>query len=129
MNCYHCKCSRFEATCTQYGHYINSIGGHSEDKETNNFWLIYTLSEPPDIAHPPSSSELSLAGVYANIGTTVQFRPDCSLQQRFPQSLLRQAMEPPGWGIKVTNYLSNSVAPEPEGSSPYLQEPTTGPYP
>jgi hypothetical protein len=25
--------------------------------------------------------------------------------------------------------LNNSVAPEPAGSSPYLQEPTTGPYP
>jgi hypothetical protein len=26
-------------------------------------------------------------------------------------------------------YLSNSVAPEPEGSSPYSQEPATSPYP
>jgi hypothetical protein len=25
--------------------------------------------------------------------------------------------------------LTNSVAPEPAGSSPYLQEPDTGPYP
>jgi hypothetical protein len=25
--------------------------------------------------------------------------------------------------------LTNSVAPEPEGSSPYSQEPATGPYP
>jgi hypothetical protein len=26
-------------------------------------------------------------------------------------------------------YLTNSVGPEPEGSSPHSQEPTTGPYP
>jgi hypothetical protein len=26
-------------------------------------------------------------------------------------------------------YLTNSVTPEPEGSSPYSQEPATGPYP
>jgi hypothetical protein len=25
-------------------------------------------------------------------------------------------------------HLTNSVAPEPEGSSPYSQEPATGPY-
>jgi hypothetical protein len=26
-------------------------------------------------------------------------------------------------------YITNSVAPEPEGSSPYSQKPATGPYP
>jgi hypothetical protein len=31
------------------------------------------------------------------------------------------------WG--KTEWITNSVAPEPEGSSPYSQEPATGPYP
>jgi hypothetical protein len=31
--------------------------------------------------------------------------------------------------VKNGCLLTNSVAPEPEGSSPYSQEPATGPYP
>jgi hypothetical protein len=30
---------------------------------------------------------------------------------------------------KTTTYLTNTMAPELAGSSPYLQEPATGPYP
>jgi hypothetical protein len=32
------------------------------------------------------------------------------------------------FSITMINWLTKSVAPEPEGSSPYSQEPTTGPY-
>jgi hypothetical protein len=31
--------------------------------------------------------------------------------------------------LSVSFYITNSVAPEPAGSSPYSQEPATGPYP
>jgi hypothetical protein len=31
--------------------------------------------------------------------------------------------------IKVQAYITNSVAPEPEGSSPFLQKADNGPYP
>jgi hypothetical protein len=30
---------------------------------------------------------------------------------------------------RITNYLTNSVAPETEGSSPHSQQPASGPYP
>ncbi|XP_023727327.1 uncharacterized protein CG3556-like [Cryptotermes secundus] len=53
----------FEATCSQYGHYITSIGGHSEDKSTSIFWLFFALESPPKPLNPPSSQYLSPAGV------------------------------------------------------------------
>lgn len=53
----------FEATCSEYGHYITSIGGSSEDIPNSTFWLFFTLETTPDPLNPPSSANLSLAGV------------------------------------------------------------------
>jgi hypothetical protein len=64
MNCSNSACFSFVASCSKFGHYINSIGGHSENNETKNYWLVYTLTQPPDVADPPSSEELSPAGLY-----------------------------------------------------------------
>jgi hypothetical protein len=55
-------CWSFEETCSEYGHYITSIGGHEESSADNIYWLLYILSEKPDVADPPSNKQLSLVG-------------------------------------------------------------------
>ncbi|PSN53760.1 hypothetical protein C0J52_06242 [Blattella germanica] len=53
----------FEAECTEWGHYITSIGGHHEDKEARNHWLIYKTAGIPETHDPPTADELTPFGV------------------------------------------------------------------
>jgi hypothetical protein len=48
---------------------------------------------------------------------------------RIFNGVLRRRFGSTGRFNKMLDNYTNSVAPEPEGSSPYSQEPVTGPYP
>ncbi|KAG5863825.1 hypothetical protein JTB14_001318 [Gonioctena quinquepunctata] len=53
----------FEATHTQFGHYITTIADHTEGVAEGIFWWLYNLEETPDPKNPPSDNFLSPVGV------------------------------------------------------------------
>lgn len=45
----------FEAHDWPNGHYIHTIGGHTEDPVKYNYWLLYRLPEMPDPNNVPGN--------------------------------------------------------------------------
>ncbi|XP_031635116.1 uncharacterized protein CG3556 [Contarinia nasturtii] len=53
----------FESHEWPNGHYIRSIGGHSEDLGRFNYWLLYKLPDMPDINKLPENKFINSIGV------------------------------------------------------------------
>lgn len=56
----------FEAHDWPNGHYIHTIGGHTEDPVKYNYWLLYRLPEMPDPQNTPGNKFINSVNYYRN---------------------------------------------------------------